>query len=310
MASHSGINSLQQEFHLKTDVLMAAHTRLNVGGPADLLAQPRTRQELVALLVAVKNASVPVTILGGGCNLLVSDQGIRGLVVVTTHLKSGIQVRPHSGNHVHLFMEAGQPLSTVCKYAVNQGLAGLEFCAGIPGTVGGAVIMNAGTADQGIGNRVYSLEVLNLNTLSIQTLKKDALTFSYRRLHLDNHLILGITLALSPGDPARIKQTYEDILLRKQHSQPMDLPSAGCFFKNPGPDRPAGKLIEEAGLKGKTIQDAQVSLIHANYIVNLGHATCKDILALKQHIQQQVLDRYNIVLETEVITTGDGMKNE
>lgn len=310
MAQHSGISVLQQKFHLETDVLMAAHTRLNVGGPADLLAQPGTRQELVDLLAAARNASVPVTIIGGGCNLLVSDQGIRGLVVVTTHLKSGIHMRKQSGNHVHLHMEAGQRLSTVCKYAVNQGLAGLEFCAGIPGTVGGAVIMNAGTADRGIGSRVYSLEVLDLNTLHISTLKKDALTFSYRRLHLDNHLILGITLALSPGDPAGIKQRYEQILLRKQHTQPMGLPSAGCFFKNPHPDRPAGKLIEEAGLKGKTIHDAQVSLVHANYIVNLGQATCRDILALKQHIQQQVLDRYNIVLETEVITTGDGMKNE
>lgn len=310
MTSHFGINQLQQQFHLETDVLMAAHTRLNVGGPADLLAQPETRQELVDLLVAARNASVPVTIVGGGCNLLVSDQGIRGMVVVTTHLKSGIQTRPHSGNHVHLFMEAGQRLSTVCKYAATRGLAGLEFCAGIPGTVGGAVIMNAGTADQGIGNRVDSLDVLNLNTLRIHTLKKERLTFSYRRLHLDHHMILGITLALSPGDPARIKQKYEDIFLRKQHTQPMDLPSAGCFFKNPDPDRPAGKLIEEAGLKGKTIHGAQVSSIHANYIVNRGHATCQDILALAQHIQQQVLDRHNIVLETEVITTGDGMTNE
>jgi UDP-N-acetylmuramate dehydrogenase len=189
-------------------------------------------------------------------------------------------------------------------------LTGLEFCAGIPGTIGGAVIMNAGTGDQGIGGRVHSLDVLNLDTLDVYTLKKRDLIFSYRHLNLKNHLILGVTLILPPGEPSQIRQTHNDILARKQNTQPMDLPSAGCFFKNPDPDHPAGKLIQGAGLKGKTIRDAQVSPVHANYIVNLGHATCKDILALKEHIQKQVWDRYSIVLETEVISTGDGMKNE
>jgi UDP-N-acetylmuramate dehydrogenase len=310
MTQHPGISDLQQAFGLKTDVSMAGHTRLNVGGPADLLAQPRTRQELITLLEAARNACVPVTIVGGGCNLLVSDQGIRGLVVVTTQLKSGIQTQTHSSKKIHLSMEAGERLSTVCNYAVRQGLTGLEFCAGIPGTVGGAVIMNAGTADQWIGRRVYTLDLLNLDTLTVHTLKKEDLVFSYRRLTLSNHMILGITLALASGDPVQIRQTFNAILARKQKTQPMDLPSAGCFFKNPDPDRPAGKLIEDAGLKGQTVRGAQVSPIHANYIVNLGHATCQDILALKQHIQEQVWNRYRIVLETEVISTGVGMKNE
>ncbi|MDZ7664321.1 MAG: UDP-N-acetylmuramate dehydrogenase [Desulfotignum sp.] len=310
MKPYPGISKLLQTFDLATDVPMAPHTRLKVGGPADLLAQPGTRKDLIDLIKAARSASVPVTIVGGGCNLLVSDQGVRGLVVVTTQLKSGVRAETCPDKKVRLFMEAGERLSTVCSHAVRHGLTGLEFCAGIPGTIGGAVIMNAGTADQGIGGRIDSLDVLNLDTLDVYTLKKRDLVFSYRRLKLKNHLILGVTLTLSPGEPSQIRQTFNDILTRKQNTQPMDLPSAGCFFKNPDPDHPAGKLIEDAGLKGKTIRDAQVSPVHANYIVNLGHATCKDILTLKQHIQQQVWDRYSIVLETEVITTGDGMKNE
>ena len=310
MKPNTGIRDLQKAFDLAADVPMAPHTRLKVGGPADLLAQPGTREELMRLLKTARRMSVPVTIVGGGCNLLVSDQGIRGLVVVTTRMRSGVRTETCSDGNVRLFMDAGERLSTVCTYAVRHGLAGLEFCAGIPGTMGGAMIMNAGTANRGIGERVHRLDVLDLTTLNTYTLEKNDLVFSYRRLNLKNHLILGITLTLSPGDPLQIRQTYNDVLTRKQHTQPMDLPSAGCFFKNPDPDHPAGKLIEDAGLKGKTIRGVQVSPVHANYIVNLGHATCKDILALKQHIQQQVWNRFRIVLETEVIITGEGMKNE
>jgi UDP-N-acetylmuramate dehydrogenase len=310
MKPNSGISELRNAFNLAADVPMAAYTRFKVGGPADLLAQPRTREELTGLLGAASRLSLPVTIVGGGCNLLVSDQGIRGLVVVTTRMRSGIRTETRPDGKVHLFMEAGERLSTVCTHAVRHGLAGLEFCAGIPGTMGGAVIMNAGTANRGIGDLVHSLDLLDLTTMDVYTLQKKDLAFSYRRLNLKNQLILGITLVLSAGDPSQIRQTYNQILTRKQTNQPMDLPSAGCFFKNPDPDQPAGRLIEEAGLKGKTIRGAQVSPVHANYIVNLGHATCKDILALKQHIQQIVWDRYRIVLETEVISTGDGIKNE
>ncbi len=246
-----GISELIQAFNLKTDVPMAAYTRLNVGGPADLLAQPGTRQELVQLLKASRKLSVPVTFVGGGCNLLVSDQGIRGLVVVTTKLKSGIRMQNLAGKRVRVIMEAGERLSTVCTYAARHGLTGLEFCAGIPGTMGGAVVMNAGTASHGIGELVHNLEIMDLKSLDIHTLEKQDLVFSYRRLTLEGQIVLGITLDLAPGDPDEIKQTVNTILTRKQNSQPMDLPSAGCFFKNPAPDKPAGKLIEAAGLKGK-----------------------------------------------------------
>jgi UDP-N-acetylmuramate dehydrogenase len=310
MTPLSGIKQLQQAFDLAAGVPMARYTRFRVGGPADLVALPQTRQELTDLLAEARKSALPVTIVGAGCNLLVSDRGIRGLVVVTTQLKSGIRSKVQPGKAVHLSMEAGERLSTVCRYAVSHGLAGLEFFAGIPGTMGGAVAMNAGTAALGIGDHIHCLDVLDLNTLAIKTVIKQDLVFSYRCLELKNHLILGITLALKPGDPERIRQGFEAILKRKQSSQPMDMPSAGCFFKNPGPDTPAGKLIEDAGLKGKTIRGAQVSEIHANYIVNCGHATCSDVLELKHHIQEQILDRYGLMLEPEVKVTGEGINDE
>jgi UDP-N-acetylmuramate dehydrogenase len=305
-----GINKLQQAFDLAADVPMARYTRFRVGGPADLVALPKTRQALTDLLSEAQNATVPVTIVGDGCNLLVSDRGIRGLVVVTTQLKSGIRSQIQPGSTVHLSMDAGERLSTVCRYAADHALAGLEFFAGIPGTMGGAVMMNAGTAARGIGDCIHCLDVLDLNTLAIKTVKRQNLAFSYRCLALKNHLILRITLALTPGDPVRIRQAFETTLKHKQTTQPMNLPSAGCFFKNPRPDTPAGKLIEDAGLKGKTIRGAQVSEIHANYIVNCGHATCRDILELKHHIQKQIWNRYGLMLESEVKATGEGLINE
>jgi UDP-N-acetylmuramate dehydrogenase len=311
MTPNRGIRKIQTAFNLTADVPMRSYTRFRVGGPADLLALPRTRQDLLAILTAARNESVPVTLMGGGCNLLVSDQGIRGLVVVTTQLKSGIRCDKKSARETHLAMETGERLSTVCQFAVSRGLSGLEFCAGIPGTMGGAVMMNAGTATRGIGENIHCLDVLDMDTLIIKTLEKQDLVFSYRRLALENHVILGMDLSLTPGDPDRIKQVFETTLQHKQKTQPMDLPSAGCFFKNPGPDIPAGKLIEDAGLKGEAVRDARVSEIHANYIVNRGNATCQDILALTTRIQKHIFTRYGIALEPEVKVTGNGVvKND
>jgi UDP-N-acetylmuramate dehydrogenase len=172
-------------------------------------------------------------------------------------------------------------------------------------------MMNAGTASQGICKKIYCLDILDLETLAVKTVKKQDLVFTYRRLELTNHLILGAVLALTPGDPETVKKAFAANMKHKQNTQPMHLPSAGCFFKNPDPKFSAGKLIQDAGLKGASCGDARVSEIHANYIVNCGNATCKEILALKARIQKTVYDRYGIMLETEVQVTGNrGEKNE
>lgn len=306
MNLQSGIQKIKNEFQVSAHVPMKQYTRFKVGGPADLLALPENRQELLAILTAAKNASVPVTVVGGGSNLLVSDQGIRGLVVVTTHLTSEMRSEKGPDNTILVWADAGERLSAVCGYTVTRGLTGLEFCAGIPGTMGGAVMMNAGTASQGICEKIHCLDILDLDTLTVKTLKKQNLVFTYRRLALTNHLILGTSLALTAGDPKKIQQRFAANAKRKQTTQPMHLPSAGCFFKNPDPTCSAGKLIQEAGLKGAFCGDARVSEIHANYIVNCGSATCQDILSLKTRIQKAVFDRYGIMLETEVKMTGNG----
>ncbi len=305
-----GIQKIKKAFQVSADVPMKQYTRFKVGGPADLLALPENRQELLAILAAAKNASVPVTVVGGGSNLLVSDQGIRGLVVVTTHLTSEIRSEKETDNSILVCADAGERLSAVCRYTVTHGLTGLEFCAGIPGTIGGAVMMNAGTASQGICKKIQYLDILDLDTLTVKILKKQDLVFTYRRVELDNHLILRIGLALTAGDPKIVQQRFAANVKHKQTTQPMHLPSAGCFFKNPDPKSSAGKLIQDAGFKGAFCGDARVSDLHANYIVNCGSATCQDILALKTRIQKAVFDRYGIMLETEVKITENGGKTD
>ncbi len=310
MNLYSGIQKIKKAFQVSADVPMKQYTRFKVGGPADLLALPENRQELLAILAAAKKTSVPVTVVGGGSNLLVSDQGIRGLVIVTTHLTSEIRSEKGTDNTILVWADAGERLSAVCRYTATHGLTGLEFCAGIPGTMGGAVMMNAGTASQGICKKIHCLDILDLDTLTLKKVKKQELVFTYRCLELDNHLILRTGLALTAGDPKTIQQRFAANVKHKQNTQPMHLPSAGCFFKNPDPKFSAGKLIQDAGCKGASCGDARVSEIHANYIVNCGSATCEDILALKTRIQKAVFDCCGIMLETEVKVTGNGRKTD
>jgi UDP-N-acetylmuramate dehydrogenase len=287
---------------------LSPYTSFKIGGPADLLALPRDRQTLACLLEAARHAQIPVTLMGGGTNILVSDKGIKGLVIVLKHLKScPVVLRPQTvpKDQKTLCADAGERLSTLCQFAMDQGLSGLELAAGIPGTLGGAIMMNAGTAAWEISQVVAALEVIDMKTLQLQTLKRNALAFTYRQLAHEDLVILGAKLTLTLSDPATIKNKFDQTLKAKKATQPVALASAGCFFKNPGPNTPAGKLIEDAGLKGVQINGAKVSEHHANFIVNTGNARCEDILALKNLIQKTVLEKYQIKLETEVKVTGE-----
>lgn len=305
MNQTDAIHRICQAFDLTRNAPMKQHTSFRVGGPADLLALPETREELRALLAMAGKEAVPVTIVGGGSNLLVSDKGIRGLVVVLTRLRSGISAEPASGHTVLVSVAAGERLSSLCRYAAEKGLAGLSFCAGIPGTVGGAAMMNAGSADRGFCDTIQRLNVLNCQTLAEETIFKTDLSYAYRNLELSGRIILGLDLGLTRDDPESVGKRHAENVRRKRQTQPVAQASAGCFFKNPGPDMPAGKLIQDAGLKGKTLNHARVSDIHANYIINTGNASCRDILALKTLVQETVFRKYGIQLETEVKVTGD-----
>lgn len=296
--------AMAQKFDLLTNEPLKPYTSFKVGGPADLLALPKTAEELKALLGYASQQDIPVTLLGGGTNVLISDKGIRGLVIVTTGLKSEIRIMASSPEETLVAAEAGERLSTVCRFALDHSLSGLEFAAGIPGTLGGALVMNAGTKAGDMSGIVADLTVLNKKTLTFQTLERKNLKFSYRHLELTG-IIVSATLALEPADPAKIEKTFRQNLALRKATQPVSVASAGCFFKNPAQGMPAGELIEKSGLKGVSINGARVSDIHANYIINTGNAACEDILSLKKHIQETVFNIFKVNLEPEVRMEGE-----
>lgn len=297
-------SNLAQRFSLLRDEPMKRHTSFKVGGPADLFAMPETVTGLNALLAKVKEQDIPVTIIGGGTNLLITDKGIRGLVISTKNLKSQIQIMDRSAGTVHVRAQAGERLGRMVNFASDQGLSGLEFAAGIPGTVGGAVIMNAGTPQGSMAGIIDCVEILDPDTLEIKTISRDDINFSYRKTSLDN-ILIAVTVTLTQADPEKIKTIVTAALSRKKNTQPVSQASAGCYFKNPVQGKSAGWLIEAAGLKGLTVNGAKVSELHANYIVNSGNATCRDILDLQEKIQKTIQDKFQITLETEVRVNGE-----
>ncbi len=303
MKVNSAYITLTQKFKLLRDEPLKNYTSFRVGGPADLLSKPEDKNELLSIIKQASVLNIPITFIGGGTNILVTDKGIRGLVIITKQLKSTIKCIENDHSFI-IHVDAGQRLSKVCQYAINQSLTGLEFAAGIPGTIGGAVKMNAGTQSGNISDIVESIEVIDKKKLSFITLLKDELCFSYRNLEL-NHCIVSIQLRLKKGQQNKIEEAFKQNLHKKNATQPVSFASAGCFFKNPKHEKSAGELIEKSGLKGKAVNDAMVSPKHANYIVNLKNASCKDILKLKALIKNKVKENYNIELETEVRVEGE-----
>lgn len=297
-------SEMAEKFSLLKDEPLKGYTSFKIGGPADLLALPQSLTELEALLSAAKQNAIPVTLMGGGTNILVSDKGIRGLVVITTRLKSGIRIQPAENGKSFISADAGERLSTVCRFAMDHSLSGLEFAAGIPGTLGGAIAMNAGTRQKDMSGIVDHIRVLDPTALTLTTCERDDLKFSYRHLSVQG-IIISATLWLTPGNRMEIQETVKQNLRLKNSTQPVSEASAGCFFKNPASGMPAGELIEKSGLKGMKINNAKVSELHANYIVNTGNATCEDVLFLKKYIEDTVLKTYKVKLETEVRVEGE-----
>lgn len=295
---------LIKNFDLKTDAALKAYTSFKVGGPADLLSIPESRAELEQLLKAAADLDIPVTFFGGGTNLLITDKGIRGLVIIIRQLKSDIRIKKTDSDHHLLTVETGQHLSSLCRFALDNSLTGLEFAAGIPGTVGGAIAMNAGTVKGQMSDVIESITVWNPQTQKFVARKRDTLAFSYRNLDISD-IIIEADFQLKKGDKKHIEALFNQTLANKKNSQPVSQKSAGCFFKNPKTGMPAGELIEKSGLKGTRINDAMVSEHHANYIVNLNNATSCDILALKQLVQKTVFEKFHINLETEVRIEGE-----
>ena len=279
---------------------MAKHTSFRIGGPADVLAQPGNEAELAELLKRAAHHAVPVTLVGNGSNLLVRDKGIRGLVIKLSNLFSSITV---AGNV--LTFGSGISLAMASKKAASLSLSGLEFAVGIPGTIGGAVYMNAGAYDGEMAKVVTSVQVMDRQGQSSQ-LKADELDFSYRHTALQNSglIVTSVTVSLQPGEAESIKAKMDDFSQRRIAKQPLELPSAGSMFKRPV-GYFAGTLIEQTGLKGYTVGGAQVSTKHAGFVVNVGGATAKDVLQLIHDVQDRVLAAQGVQLEPEVLVLGE-----
>ena len=279
---------------------MAKHTSFRIGGPADVLAQPADEAELAALLKRAGEHAVPVTLVGNGSNLLVRDKGIRGLVIKLSNLFSSITV---DGNV--MTFGSGISLAMASKKAASLSLSGMEFAVGIPGTIGGAVYMNAGAYDGEMAKVVTSVQVMDRQGQSSQ-LKADELDFSYRHTALQNSglIVTSVTVSLQPGEAESIKAKMDDFSQRRIAKQPLELPSAGSMFKRPV-GYFAGTLIEQTGLKGYTVGGAQVSTKHAGFVVNVGGATAKDVLQLIRDVQDRVLAAQGVQLEPEVLVLGE-----
>lgn len=306
---------LERQFKnsIRFDEPMSKHTSLRVGGPAQVFVAPESPEKLTELIKWCGQKEFPYTVFGNGTNLLVKDSGIRGVVIVLTKCLNKITQTVTNNNGVIVTALAGTRLRELCSFAIDNGLGGMNFAQGIPGTVGGGIIMNAGTAYGSMEGVLNSIEIL-LPTGKNKILSKDNLCFGYRKfswntekedVYKNQSIILSGCFCLHHSDPQKLKQEANEILKTRKEKQPTSLPGAGCFFKNPCSGKTAGELIETAGLKGETIGGAKISSKHANFILNTGNASASDILALMEIVQEKVLNMFNIELETEIEIVGE-----
>lgn len=275
---------------------------------------PASRDELIALITGARDREIGYRVLGGGTNLLVTDRGITGLVVRIAGCLDTIVVVEGVRGVFQVSVGAGVMLKRFCRYCLARGLGGMNFAIGIPGTVGGALTMNAGTGSGSIADVLSSLMLL-AESGEIRVVERDLLHCGHRWLSwqaADDEarlpyppVILGGVFSLRKGEASKLKAEAREIMKARKRSQPLGLPSAGCIFKNPPAGAPAGRLIDMAGLKGRRQGGAVISERHANYIVNTGGATASDVLALMDLIKQTVWNRFQIELEPEVKIVGD-----
>lgn len=279
---------------------MAQYTTFRVGGPADILVSPGSQDEVRTLFAAIQAEQVPCTILGNGSNVLVLDKGIRGVVLKLGNALKSLCIE---GNRIQV--EAGVLLSRLAAAAADAGLTGLEFASGIPGSLGGAILMNAGAYGGEIGNLVRTVTVMDPGG-QIRILNRKQMDFRYRHSVVmeTGDIILSATLELTPDDPAAIHDRIHELTQKRISKQPLNFPSAGSTFKRP-PGYFAAALIDQAGLRGYRVGDAQVSEKHTGFVVNRGHATASEILQLMDDVKNRVHAMSGVWLEPEVRILGE-----
>ncbi len=288
------------EERVRTDEPMKSHTTFRVGGPADFFVTPETSEEVRAVIDMCRSEEIDCHIIGNGSNLLVSDRGVRGVVVQIAKAMNKIE-----SNGEQIRAQAGALLSEVAAHALKDGLAGFEFAAGIPGTLGGACVMNAGAYGGEMKDVLYEVTVLTPQG-EFLVLKEDELELGYRTsvVARKGYIVLEAVIRLKKGDEEEIRRQMEDLRDRRISKQPLEYPSAGSTFKRPE-GYFAGKLIQDAGLRGYTFGGAQVSEKHCGFVVNRGDATAAEVAELMRRVADKVEEQFKIRLEPEVKRLGD-----
>ncbi|MEF9959550.1 MAG: UDP-N-acetylmuramate dehydrogenase [Niameybacter sp.] len=297
------IHLLAQKIDIKfilEDEWMNRHTTFKVGGVADLYVIPQTEEELMHAIQICQNEQVPYYVIGNGSNLLVTDKGYRGIIIEVYKALSDIEVK---GNQITAY--AGALLSRIANAALEHELAGFEFAHGIPGTLGGAVTMNAGAYDGDMKGVLVEAIVIDeqgeLRTLTLEELELDYRTSIISK---QGYTVVRATIELKPGNKVDIKAKMQDLMQRRRDKQPLEYPSAGSTFKRPV-GHFAGKLIMDSALQGYQVGGAQVSEKHCGFVINKGNATFQDIKTLIEDVQKCVKDKFNVELETEVKVIGE-----
>jgi UDP-N-acetylmuramate dehydrogenase len=280
---------------VRPDVPLAPLTWFGLGGPARFLIQPRDVPSLKSIVLRLRTEEIPILVLGSGANLLVNDTGVDAAVIcLNTPEFKGVSIDQNT-----VSASAGKDVQQLVRECTHAGLSGLECLAGIPGSVGGELKMNAGGAFGDIGSSVQTVTTMDLSG-SVTTLDKDDLIFEYRKSNITAKFILSCTFGLAEDDPHRIMTKVKEIWMYKKNSQPLADKSAGCIFKNPR-GLSAGALIDQSGLKGSTIGGAEVSTKHANFITAKKGASAADVLALIKLCKEKVKEKFDVTLETEVV---------
>ena len=298
---------------------MSKHTSFRVGGNADIFATVDSEEKLIKVIEIAKNTSMPITIVGNGTNLLVKDGGIRGLVIKyiandysimdTDEVKDKGNLDKNEENNNKskiVTVSSGMTNARLAKILLENSLTGFEFLAGVPGTIGGALVMNAGAYGGEIKDLVLKTKYIDLDAVEIKTIENKEHKFEYRKSIFQNLncLILETTLKLQIGNKDQIEEKMQEYSKKRRESQPLDMPSAGSTFKR-GEDFITAKLIDESGLKGYSIGGAEVSNKHAGFIVNKGNATAKDIIELINYVKEKVYEKFGKEVQEEVKIIGE-----
>ena len=302
--------SICGEDNVRRDVLLAPLTTFKVGGPADWLVDVHRSDVLATVIAIARTSGTPLTVLGGGSNVLIADAGVRGIVV---RVRGG-EVSSIAPTLVRA--GAGVTINGLVRWTINRGIAGIEAWAGTPGTVGGAVYGNAHFKGRSIDELIEAVSLVSIDGVVQQVPHREMeFAYDYSRLHRTREIVLSADFRVSAGEPPVLRATARESLAFRKRTQPLESPSAGCIFQNPDPARErvpagippsAGALVDRAGLKGSREGAARVSTTHANFIVNEGGATARDIRLLIERCKSEVLARFGVCLREEIMYLGEG----